>query len=109
MAAQGNGKKWQTFDEDDIVRYSMGLEVPIVGLVRNRDEYKEMREIALIYGFALGLKKAAAASAEEERREASDEESPASEAPGATAATTPAQPEAAIPAVEGEAAVSTSG
>ncbi|HVL48786.1 MAG TPA: hypothetical protein VM889_09540 [Candidatus Thermoplasmatota archaeon] len=53
--ASGTSKKMQTFDDDDIVRFSMGLDVPIVGLVRNRDEYKEMREIALIYGLALGL------------------------------------------------------
>lgn len=53
--------KLQTFDEDDIVRYSMGQDVPIVGLVRDRSEYREMREIALIYGATLGLGKKAVA------------------------------------------------
>ena len=48
-------RKLKTFDEDDIVRYSLALDVPIVGLVRNRDEYKEMREMALITGTVLGL------------------------------------------------------
>lgn len=33
----------------------MGLDIPIVGLVRDRGEYREMREIALIYGAALSL------------------------------------------------------
>ena len=48
-------KKLKTFDEDDIVRYSLALDVPIVGLVRNREEYKEMREMALITGTVMGL------------------------------------------------------
>lgn len=50
-------RKLQSFDDDDIVRYSMGPDVPIVGLVRDRIEYREMREIALINGVALGLPK----------------------------------------------------
>lgn len=48
-------KKLQSFDEDDIVRYSLGHDVPIVGMVRNRDDYKEMREISLIFGYTLGM------------------------------------------------------
>lgn len=48
-------RKLKTFDDDDIVRYSMGPDVPIVGLVRDRSEYKEMREMALITGTILGL------------------------------------------------------
>lgn len=48
-------KKLQSFDDDDIVRYSVGLDVPIVGMVRNRNDYKEMREISLIFGYTLGM------------------------------------------------------
>lgn len=50
-------RRLKTFDEDDIVRYSPGLDVPVVGLVRDRHEYKEMREIALIYGLRLSFGK----------------------------------------------------
>lgn len=54
--SRGNApRKMRTFDDDDIVRYSVGLDVPIVGLVRDRSEYKEMREMALITGMILGL------------------------------------------------------
>jgi len=56
-------KKLQSFDDDDIVRYSVGLDVPIVGIVRNRDEYKEMREISLIFGYTLGANRVRAKEA----------------------------------------------
>lgn len=57
-----SARKLQAFDDDDIIRYSMAPEVPIVGLVRDRGEYREMREIALIYGTVLGLPKKRAAA-----------------------------------------------
>lgn len=53
--APARPKKLKTFDDDDIVRYAPALDVPIVGLVRSRDEYKEMREMSLIHGTVLGL------------------------------------------------------
>lgn len=61
-------RKFKSFDDDDIVRYSMTLDVPIVGLVRNRNEYKEMREIALIYGTTLGIAGKAEAPREEKQK-----------------------------------------
>lgn len=73
-------RKLKTFDDDDIVRYSMGPDVPIVGLVRDRSEYKEMREMALITGTILGLNR-------RERR------APEASAPDAApAAATPTEP-----------------
>lgn len=82
-------RKLQAFDEDDIVRYSLGHDVPIVGLVRDRVEYREMREIALINGVALGLPKKRAAEAAPVADVPAAVSGPAVEAPTASATLAP--------------------
>lgn len=85
-------RKLQAFDDDDIVRYSMGLDVPIVGLVRDRGEYREMREIALINGVAIGLPKKRAPEAAAEPVSAGP--APEAATPSAMLAPKPERPDA---------------
>lgn len=57
-------KRLRALEEDDIVRYAPDLDLPIVGLVRDKDEYREFREIALISGVGRGLAEAKGARKE---------------------------------------------
>ncbi|MHB8586278.1 MAG: hypothetical protein ACYDDF_10655 [Thermoplasmatota archaeon] len=50
-------KKLQMFEDDEIVRYSAGPDVPVVGLLRDSDAMREAREMAVIFGAALSIPK----------------------------------------------------
>ncbi len=48
-------KQARVMEDGDIVKYSLGLDVPVVGLVRDRGTYEDTREMSMICGLLFGL------------------------------------------------------
>ncbi len=76
-------KRLHIIDDGDLVRIAYGLEMPIVGAVREGREAREMREMALICGFSFNLGAApGAATARAEAPEMSTKNADGRPAPG---------------------------